>query len=231
MLKAAAAWLQQYEIGQALVPGRLAHVWGFLESPACAQYLEQGLVAVVAHYHQQQQGRAAVLGGAEVPADHQRMPAPPVYTSKDPSFWKEMLQQLMSGFIIHFLLLPSAEWNQIMQMTREICKLERKTPAEASAALSFFTIIGGSSSGKDSGPGSTECNSSSSSSTSSSAKGQGVVNGPATVPWLSLDSGRFCRVPFSDRYPEDGGLDLLKVLLELLLLLWPNQQVREIESG
>ena len=91
MLKAAAAWLQLHDPGQ--TPTRGFQMWRFLGTPACAEYLELGLVRVAAHYHQ-------------------HMPAASLGTSKDPCFWEEMLEQLMSGFIIHFLLQPAGKWNQ-----------------------------------------------------------------------------------------------------------------------
>ena len=100
---------------------------------------------------------------------------------------------------------------------------------EASAAVSELSTMRSSSSNKDSDHGSSECNSSSSSTSTSSTLDEAVVHGPAMVPWLCLPLSKWSRVSFSDHYPEDGGLALLKVLLELLLLLWPNQQVR-IES-
>ena len=204
MLKAAAGWLQQHEVWQALTPGRLGHTWGFLESPACAQYLEVGLVALVAHYHQQQQGRSAVLGGADVPADHQHMPGFQLKASKAPCFWEEMLEQLMSGFIIHFLLLPAAQSNQMMQTIRAIAGIECKAPAEEGeveeastpvAAAAAATSSSSSSNKEESDGGNSACGGTSSTS-SSSVKCRAVVDGSGNGHLALSTPGRHVPSPF-----------------------------------
>jgi hypothetical protein len=50
------------------------------------------------------------------------------------------------------------------------------------------------------------------------------------VPWLMLQTPDLGRTSLVDHHPNDGGLGLIKTVLEVLLLLWPSSQVRRVSG-
>jgi hypothetical protein len=252
-LEAAAKWQKENLMG--FVRGlSVSPIYNFTGSPSPGQYLGVTLKVLAAHYHQLQLGKSAVCGGIEVPADHQHLPALQVDGSAGTCSWESLLQLLISGLLTHYVIIPADQFHSIAQLMRELVGLEMRADGVADA-LGAMPSTGTQSSGSSSA-GNT---SSGIELTPSGGRAGGaslcvpirrsrrrhgsrshqnkpmelpaVVGGPALIPWLLLHYPANSKTSLAKSHPKDGGLVLIKAVLELLLLLWPSSQVRRVLVG
>ena len=142
-------------------------VWGSLPT----HYFVAGLKAVATYYCQQQQGRAAVLGGAVVPADHQHISAIQLHPASEQGIFKHMVPQLISGLVTHYLLVPGEQLNRTAQTMGELKGVEPSTSADkeelGGAAAGTTTTTSSSNSSRTNSSSTNRSNSKTSSSSSS----------------------------------------------------------------
>jgi hypothetical protein len=123
MLEDAAAWTNKdmnghmYSIAQ-------SPVYSFVVSHFPGQYLKLTLKAIAAHYHQLYLGRSAVCGGVELPADHQNLPELSTGRNFSNSTCDFMLQLLVSGLTMHYIMIPAGRYYNNMAHVGEMLLLK-----------------------------------------------------------------------------------------------------------